>query len=201
MQTGTPGPDSKIPRCPGSAFCRRAHEGGCQGRSESLCLVTLGIHSTPAGAGRTSAPWVVGFEVQPAESPDPLLPSQIFQVWWLQFEGVTVHSLSILQGVIPCTAGLYATFTGFCGVSQEAPLPERLLYFEMFQPPKEGKCYYNKHPYDFSQYIGKHYYFPIYALDFKIIMNVTDTSVFFSHILFFCFLPTLNSGYYSHEYF
>lgn len=87
----------------------------------------------------TSAPWVVGFEVQPAESPDPLLPSQVFQVWWLQFDGVTVHNLSILRGVIPCRAGLYATFTGFCGVSQEAPLPELLLYFEMFQPPKEDK--------------------------------------------------------------
>lgn len=98
------GARQQTPRCPGRAFCSSA-----QGGSKSLCLITPGT-LTP---GRwTSVSCVVGFEVQLAEPPGPLLPSQIFHIRWQQFNERTDHPLNILLGLTAFTIGIYATFTG-----------------------------------------------------------------------------------------
>lgn len=99
------GPDSKPPGVPGRAFCSWLRAGA------SPCASSPPQELTP---GRwTSVSCVVGFEVQPAEPPGPLLSSQIFHIRWQQFnEEQIIHSQHSAR--IDCLhhRDIYFTFTG-----------------------------------------------------------------------------------------
>ena len=196
------GARQQTPGCPGRAFCSSA-----QGRSRSLSLITPGTH-TPGR--RPSASCVVGFEVQPAEPPGPLLPSQIFHIWWLQLDERTDHPLSILLGLPAFMVGTYATFTG-------GPLARTSHMLKCLSHPKKvntvtiNTCKTSPSILANIIILPYIYIFPfifiswrlitLLFLDLKIMINVTDMSGFSPTTSFFVFFLPLNSSYYSHEYF
>lgn len=169
------GARQQSPRCPGRAFCSSA-----RGRSKSQCLIAPGTH-TPGGW--TSASCVVVFEVQLAEPPGPLLPSQIFHIWWLQLDERTDHPVNLLLGLTAFMVGMYATFTG-------GPLAITSHILKYLSHPKKVNTVTINTRKTSPNILANVIILPYIFLDLKIIINVTDMSGFPLTTSFFCFLPT-----------